>query len=69
MALPDVPLPTGVAAEIYPADAAPVLEGHYKMAGTPHASGNAASIDYPGTSCAYRWEGEMVLDGEKLIRI
>lgn len=69
MALPDIPLPAGVAAEIYPADAAPVLVGHYKMAGTPHASGNAASIDYPKAPCAYFWSGEEELAAEKLIRI
>lgn len=69
MALPDVPLPAGVAAEIYPTDAAPVLVGHYKMAGAPHVSGNAASIDYPNAPCAYRWDGEVELDGEKLIKI
>lgn len=69
MALPDVALPAGVAAEIYPADAAPVLVGHYKMAGTPHVSGNAASIDYSKVPCAYRWEGEEELDAGKLIRV
>lgn len=69
MALPDVALPAGVAAEIYPAGAAPVLVGHYKMTGSPHVSGNAASIDYPKAPCAYRWDGEVVLDAHKLIKI
>lgn len=69
MALPDVPLPGGVAAEIYPADGAPVLVGHYKMAGTPYVTGNAASIDYPKAPCAYRWDGNKELDAERLIRI
>lgn len=53
MVLPDIPLPAGVVAEIYPADAAPVLVGHYKMTGRPHVSGNATSIDYPDAPCAY----------------
>lgn len=69
MALPDVALPAGVVAEIYPSDAAPVLVGHYKMVGTPHVSGNAASIDYPNAPCAYRWEGEEALDAQKLISL
>ncbi|QXI66091.1 hypothetical protein CP157_03883 (plasmid) [Paracoccus marcusii] len=68
-ALPDVPLPAGVAAEIYPADAAPVLVGHYKMTGTPHVSGSAASIDYLEAPCAYRWDGEEVLNAERLSKI
>ncbi|MFC3169576.1 hypothetical protein [Paracoccus fontiphilus] len=69
MALPDIPLPAGAAVEIYPADAAPVLVGHYKMTGAPHVWGNAASIDYPDTPCAYRWEGEVELEVRKLIKI
>lgn len=69
MALPDIPLPPGAAAEIYPADTAPMLVGQYKMAGTPNVSGNAASIDYPNAPCAYRWDGEVELDGEKLIKV
>ena len=48
---------------------APVLVGHYKMAGTPHVTGNAASIDYPKAPCAYRWDGNEELDAERLIRI
>lgn len=68
-ALPDVPLPAGVAAEIYPAEAEPVLVGHYKMAGSPYVSGNAASIDYPNSPCAYRWDGEVVLDARKLTKV
>lgn len=68
-AVPDVVLPAGVAAEIYSADDAPVLVGHYKMTDAPHVSGNAASIDYPNAPCAYRWDGEEELDAEKLIRV
>lgn len=69
MDLPDVPLPAGLAAKIYPAEAAPVLVGHYKMDGTPHVSRNAASIDYPSAPCAYWWEGEEVLNSERLLKI
>ena len=69
MVLPDVPLPAGVVAEIYPADAAPVLVGHYKMTGRPYVSGNAASIDYPDAPCSYRWEGEEELDARKLLKV
>lgn len=59
--IPDMVLPDGVRAEIYPADAPPVLVGHYKMTGAPQVSGNAASLDYPAAPCAYRWRGEAAL--------
>ena len=67
--MPEIPLPPGAAAEIYPADTAPVLVGYYKMVGTPHVSGNAPSIEYPEALCAYRWEGDRELDAERLKRI
>jgi len=67
--LPDTLLPAGVLAEIYPDDAPPVLVGHYKMTGTPHASGTAACLDYPAIPCAYRWRGEAVLEAGNIITV
>ena len=51
------------------ADTAPMLVGQYKMVGTPHVSGNAASIEYPEALCAYLWEGDRELDADRLKRI
>ncbi|WP_136684548.1 metallophosphoesterase [Falsirhodobacter xinxiangensis] len=69
LAIPDMPLPEGIRGEIYLEDAPPVLVGHYKMAGQPHVSGNAASLDYPALPCAYRWAGEAVLSDAGLILV
>ncbi|MDH2328833.1 hypothetical protein QCN27_18445 [Cereibacter sp. SYSU M97828] len=67
LVIPDMALPEGIRAEIYPADAPPVLVGHYKMTGSPRVWGNAASLDYPATPCAYRWEGEGALMDRGLV--
>jgi len=69
LALPDMVLPEGIRAEIYPNDAPPVLVGHYKMADQPRVSGKAASLDYPATPCAYRWDGEAVLSDTGLVLV
>ena len=54
----------------YPADAPPVLCGHYKMSGPPRIdSPRAASLDYPATPVVYRWGGEARLSGMNLWRI
>ncbi|WP_322867991.1 metallophosphoesterase [Aquicoccus sp. G2-2] len=54
--LPDEPLPSDGEVPLYPADAPPVLTGHYKMSGAPCIeTPRAACLDYPDTPCAYRW--------------
>lgn len=45
--LPDEPLPTSLARNIYPVDERPVFFGHYWMSGTPELqSSNALCLDY-----------------------
>ena len=44
--------------EFYPADAPPVLVGHYKLTGRPGIEGpSAACLDYPCEPCIYHWSG------------
>lgn len=65
--LPNGELPVELISEIYNADAAPVLVGHYKMKGIPTLqSANATSLDYPLNKCVYRWAGENTLKSKNL---
>jgi hypothetical protein len=73
----DVPLPDRVhtEAEPYPADAPPVFVGHYWVRDdrpSPWAK-NVACLDYSvakgGYLCAYRWDGERVLDENRFVRV
>ena len=65
--LPKGELPTELISEIYHADAAPVLVGHYKMKGIPTLqSANATSLDYPVNKCVYQWSGESMLQSKNL---
>lgn len=61
------------AARPYPADAPPVFIGHYWLS-APHPellAPNVACLDYSvakgGFLCAYRWDGERVLDPARLV--
>ncbi len=68
--LPESEMPSDAVAEIYHADAPPVLVGHYKMKGEPRIEHpKAASIDYPNTPCIYRWSGEGRLSEKKLVKL
>ena len=65
--LPNGELPMELSSEIYHADAAPVLVGHYKMKGIPTLqSANATSLDYPVNKCVYHWSGESTLQSKNL---
>ena len=65
--LPNGELPAELISEIYHADAAPVLVGHYKMKGIPTLqSANATSLDYPMNKCVYHWSGESMLQSKNL---
>ncbi|MCP1169023.1 metallophosphoesterase [Limimaricola litoreus] len=66
--LPDTPLPQERGAEIYSADAPPVLMGHYKMKGRPQIeTSNAACLDYPETPVVMKFRGETDLRSVKLV--
>lgn len=66
LAAPDAPI-TERPVDPYPADAPPVLFGHYWRTGTPHEpeSPNVACTDFSackgGDLVAYRWSGESTL--------
>ncbi|MGJ8670591.1 MAG: metallophosphoesterase [Oceanococcus sp.] len=58
----------------YPADAPPVMIGHYWMNGHPSPlAHNVACLDYSvakgGELVAYRWDGEAILSAEKMVRV
>ena len=69
----DLKLPQAVLDEAapYPADAKPVFIGHYWMRGTKpeFLAHNVACVDWivakGGFLCAYRWDGERILDASK----
>ncbi len=71
----DAALPEEVidAATPYPEDAVPVFVGHYWLSGErPELlRGNVACLDWSvakgGFLCAYRWDGERVLDERKFV--
>lgn len=71
----DLPLPQSVVDEAmpYPDDEKPVFIGHYWMRGLrPELlAGNVACVDWSvakgGFLCAYRWDGERVLDPAKFV--
>jgi hypothetical protein len=68
--LPATPIEGGVAFRAYAAAAKPVFFGHYKRLGIPDIDApNAACLDYPRVTCAYRWAGETRLDPRNLILI
>jgi hypothetical protein len=68
--LPTTPIEGEGAFRAYGADAKPVFFGHYKRLGSPTIDApNAACLDYPQVSCAYRWAGETRLDQQNLIVI
>ena len=71
----DAPLPADVvrAAVPYPEDARPVFVGHSRLSG-PRPTllrHNVACLDWSvakgGFLCAYRWDGEQVLDEERFV--
>ena len=54
----------------YPAEASPVLFGHYKMVGAPVLEqANAACLDYPAAPCVYQWRGEKHLSAQGLLTV
>ncbi len=66
--LPQGDVPQSREVAFYPADAPPVLVGHYKMADAPCVEApNAACLDYPKAICAYRWRGEDRLRDDHLL--
>lgn len=68
--LPEFKLPECREISFYPADAPPVLVGHYKMTGPPAIEETrAACLDYPNTTCVYRWRGEAELDMRSLAAV
>ena len=68
--LPATPIEGDVAFRAYGAEAKPVFFGHYKRLGTPTIDApNAACLDYPRVTCAYRWAGEATLDPQNLVVI
>ena len=55
-------LPSNHGVSFYPEATFPVLVGHYKMRGIPNIeTAQVACLDYPGTPCVYRWQGESKL--------
>ena len=67
--LPDEAFSLEADIEFYASDAPPVFFGHYKRDGAqikPDAH-NVMCLDYPETPCAYRWNGEAILDRSSLI--
>lgn len=68
--LPAGDVPSSREVAFYPQDAPPVIVGHYKMTGESRIeSDNAACLDYPQSTCVYRWRGESALTEENLVRI
>lgn len=66
--LPDDRIDTRHIKELYSADAAPVLVGHYKMQPPrrlDHAK--AGCLDYPSAPCVYQWRGEGVLKPSTIV--
>lgn len=71
----DLPLPEAVieSASPYPEDQKPVFIGHYWMRGPQPEllASNVACVDWSvakgGFLCAYRWDGERVLDSKKFV--
>jgi hypothetical protein len=65
--LPEGPMTGNTRSLIYPADALPVLVGHYKMTREPRIEHErAACLDYPGAPCVYHWQGEGRLSDDRL---
>lgn len=68
--LPDASVEPGQIDGIYPADALPVLVGHYKMKPPLRIDRvNAACLDYPTAPCVYHWRGELGLKPEGLVSV
>lgn len=68
--LPATPIKGEVAFRAYDAEAKPVFFGHYKRLGIPAIDApNAACLDYPQVTRAYRWAGEARLDPRNLVVI
>ena len=68
--LPATPIEGDIAFRAYGAEAKPVFFGHFKRLGIPAIDApNAACLDYPKVTCAYRWAGEARLDSRNLIVI
>ncbi|KQW84455.1 metallophosphoesterase [Ensifer sp. Root127] len=68
--LPDTPVTEVMKIDFYKADQKPVFFGHYKRLGQPVLeTSNALCLDYHHQPCAYRWDGETELSGERLISI
>lgn len=69
----DIPAAVVEGPELHGYDhAAPCFVGHYWMSGTPAPlTDNVACVDYSvakgGSLCAYRWDGEAVLQADKFV--
>lgn len=73
-ALPDSRVPADHPELCYPAEAPPVLFGHYWLDGQPAPQArNVACLDYSvargGDLVAYRWDGEPALRADKFVTI
>lgn len=68
--LPETLVATETGINFYGATEKPVFFGHYKRLGQPLLDApNAQCLDYPHHACAYRWDGESELRGERLISL
>lgn len=68
--LPDTEVGAGQIEDLYPADANPVLVGHYKMQPPLRIDRpNAACLDYPAAPCVYHWRGELQFKPEALVSV
>ncbi len=68
--LPDTHVPETGQVRFYKEGEKPVFFGHYKRVGQPALdASNALCLDYHYQPCAYRWDGETVLSGDRLIAI
>lgn len=65
--IPNGPAPAGVLGLLYPADAPPVIFGHYQLVGQASLSANTLCLDVPDRPLAYRWDGEAELALEKIL--
>ncbi len=73
--IPAEPLPSSMLESVtpYPADADPVLFGHYWLRAEQPSrlEHNVACVDFSvakgGSLCAYRWDGESELSNDKFV--
>lgn len=65
--IPNGPVPADAMARLYPADAPPVVFGHYQLPDEPVMRRNTLCLDVPGRPLAYRWDGEGAFSPQKLV--